>query len=265
MVEFFSNLNPIYQALIAGIFTWFITLLGASLVFFFKNNDNIIMDIALSQSAGIMLSASIFSLIIPALEIATELNYINYIIVSIGMLLGVFVIYLGEKIYDYYFKKQKKEIISSKKRCTLLITSIFLHNIPEGLIIGLSFGSLTYKTPGISIISALMLTLGIGIQNFPEGSAVSLPLLREGYSKKKAFFIGQLSAIVEPISAVIGALLVTKIKSLLPLLLASAAGAMFFVVFAELLPESAKKNKNIATISTIIGFIIMMILDVALG
>ena len=256
MIDFFIRLGPIYQSLLAGIFTWFVTLLGASLVFFFKETNTKLMNLTLGLSAGIMLSASIFSLIMPALEIA------NYITVSIGIIVGAIVILLGEKIYEKLLKTSKKD---SKKRSFLLITAIFLHNIPEGLILGLSFASLFYNINGVTLASSLMLTLGIGIQNFPEGTAVALPLKREGYSNKLAFFIGQLSGIVEPIFAVIGAALSTYIKSLLPYLLAGAAGAMFYVIICELIPESGKKNREFSTIVTIIGFIVMMILDIAIG
>lgn len=266
MINYFCSLSPIYQALLAGIFTWFITLLGSGLVFFFKKINNTILELTLGFSAGIMIAASFFSLLDPAIAMANSLNMKNYIVISIGFILGALLILLCEKIYNYLMRKRKNNIDDGKKRCMLLISSITLHNIPEGLVIGVSFGSLIYHITGSSLISSLTLALGIGIQNFPEGCAISLPLRREGYSTKKAFFIGQLSAIVEPISALIGSLLVMKIKVLLPYLLSLAAGAMIFVAISELIPESQKnKNKNLMTISTIIGFTIMMFLDVALG
>lgn len=266
MNEFLLGLSPVYQALLAGIFTWGITLLGASVVFFFKKVNSTIMNGLLGFSAGVMLAASFFSLIDPAIKMADSLNQVGFIVVSIGFLLGAALLLLGDYFFGLIEKKRNLKTTDQKKRCMMLISSITIHNIPEGLVMGVSFGSLMYHISGSSLISCLTLALGIGIQNFPEGSAVSLPLRREGYSRKKAFFIGQLSAIVEPISAVIGAILVMKIKTLLPYLLALAAGAMIFVVIGELIPESQKdKNKNLMTIFTIIGFTVMMFLDVALG
>lgn len=266
MVKFFINLSPVYQALLAGLFTWSITALGASIVFFFKKVNHTIMNGMLGFSAGVMIAASFFSLIDPAIKMAESLNLVSFVVVSIGFLLGAIVLLLGDKLYSFIEKKKNLSTNDQKKRCMMLIASITLHNIPEGLVMGVSFGSLLYQITGNSLVSSLTLALGIGIQNFPEGSAVSLPLRREGYSRKKAFFMGQLSAIVEPISAVIGALLVMKIKYLLPYLLSMAAGAMIFVAVSDLIPESQHcKKKNLITIFTLIGFTVMMFLDVALG
>ena len=266
MVNFFINLSPVYQALLAGLFTWSITALGASIVFFFKKVNHTIMNGMLGFSAGVVIAASFFSLIDPAIKMAESLNLVSFVVVSIGFLLGAIVLLLGDKLYSFIEKKKNLSTNDQKKRCMMLIASITLHNIPEGLVMGVSFGSLLYQITGNSLVSSLTLALGIGIQNFPEGSAVSLPLRREGYSRKKAFFMGQLSAIVEPISAVIGALLVMKIKYLLPYLLSMAAGAMIFVAVSDLIPESQHcKKKNLITIFTLIGFTVMMFLDVALG
>jgi len=266
MTNFFMELSPVYQALLAGIFTWFITALGAAVVFFFKRVNNTIMNGMLGFSAGVMIAASFFSLIEPAIQMSESLNLCSFIVISIGFLLGAFLLLLGDKVYSFMERKKNINTNNQKKRCMMLITSITLHNIPEGLVMGVSFGSLLYNITGNSLISSLTLALGIGIQNFPEGSAVSLPLRREGYSRKNAFFLGQLSAIVEPISAVVGALLVMKIKYLLPYLLSMAAGAMIFVAVSDLIPESQKcKRKNLITIFTLIGFTVMMFLDVALG
>lgn len=265
MTNFFTNLSPIYQALIAGIFTWSITLLGASVVFFFKKTNDTFMDAMLGFSGGIMIAASFFSLLNPAIEMTTSLNQKTCIVISIGFILGVLLLYLFDLFYKHLEEKQQN-YSSNKKRCLMLVSSITIHNVPEGLIIGCSFGSLIYNITGSSLISAITLALGIGIQNFPEGCAVSLPLRREGYSRFKSFFIGQLSAIVEPIFAVLGAILIMKIKVILPYLLSMAAGAMFFVVVSDLIPESQKnKNKNLMTIITLIGFTIMMFLDIGLG
>lgn len=266
MIDFFISLSPIYQALIAGIFTWSITLLGAAVVVFFKKTNDTFMDSMLGFSAGVMIAASFFSLIEPAIEMAESLHLLSFVVISIGFLLGVLLLYLSDLLFRYIDKKREKNTTDRKKRCIMLITSITIHNIPEGLVMGVGFGSLVYNITGSSLMSAVTLALGIGIQNFPEGCAVSLPLRREGYSRFKSFFIGQLSAIVEPICAVLGALLVMKIKLILPYLLAMAAGAMFYVAVGDLIPESQKnKHKNLMTIVTLIGFTIMMLLDVGLG
>lgn len=265
MIDYISKLDPNIQALIAGIFTWGITALGAFLVFFVKKENKTLMDSMLSIAAGVMVAASFFSLILPATEMATNLNMIVWLITAIGVLSGGLFIIFGDKIFNKLNKSNDKKS-SSFKRCLLLVVSITLHNIPEGLAIGVAFGSIVYNLDSVTLISAWMLAIGIGIQNFPEGAAISLPLAREGISKKKSFFFGQLSAIVEPISSFIGALIVIKVRYLLPFFLTFAAGAMLYVVAIELIPESQKnKNKNLMSYFFLIGFTIMMILDIALG
>lgn len=262
MIDKLLSLNPVIQALIAGFFTYSITLLGASIVLFMKKINKTFMDSSLSLSAGIMIAASFFSLLLPSINMSKELKLIPWLIVSIGFISGGLFLYLGNKIYERKMNKTD----NSLKRCIMIILSITLHNIPEGMAVGVAFGSVIYNIPGASILSAWIIALGIGIQNFPEGSAISLPLRREGFSRKKAFFFGQLSGIVEPIAAVLGAVLVMKIRILLPILLSFAGGAMIYVVTEELIPESQKNNKKeLMTIFTIIGFTIMMILDIALG
>ena len=256
-------LNPIIQALIAGLFTYFITILGAALVLFMKKINKTFLDGMLGFSAGIMIAASFFSLLEPSIKISEELN-INLLFIIVSFIFGGLFLLLGDKMYDHFDKKKKKK--QSIKRCIMLITSITLHNIPEGMAIGVAFGSVIYGISGASLAAAWIIALGIGIQNFPEGSAISLPLRREGFSRKKAFFYGQISGIVEPIAAVIGAILVMKIRILLPILLSFAAGAMIYVVIEELIPESQNnKKKNLMTIFTLIGFSIMMFLDISLG
>lgn len=253
------------QAFVAAHFTWGITMLGAAVVFFFKDVKKDIMDSLLGFSGGVMVAASFWSLLNPAIEMADNLNMIPWIVVTLGFLCGGLFLFLGDIIYDL-FQKRKSINNSKVKRALLLVTSITLHNIPEGLVVGVAFGSVASGIEGATLISAITLAIGIGLQNFPEGSAVSLPLRREGYSRFKSFFLGQLSGIVEPISAVIGAILVLKVQVLLPFLLAVAAGAMIYVVVSELIPESQTSNKrNLVTMVTMLGFIIMMILDVALG
>lgn len=262
----FTELSPVIQAFIACLFTWIITALGASIVFFFKKVNKTIMDALLGFAAGVMIAASFFSLISPALEMAEELKMCTWLIISLGFLSGGVLLFISDKVYDYLEKKRKKEKSSKAKRCFMLISSITIHNIPEGMAVGVAFGSLAYSLSGSTLASAIALAIGIGLQNFPEGSAVSLPLRREGYKRSKAFFYGQLSGVVEPISAVIGAILVLKIQIILPFLLTLAAGAMIYVVIEELIPESqTNKKKDLMALFTILGFMIMMILDVALS
>ena len=259
MYEWFINLNYIYQALLGTLFTYFLTALGAGIVFFFKNISKNVMDAMLGFAAGVMTAASFFSLLSPAIEHCESLNLNPWLITFIGFFNGGLLLFISDKIFNKLLSKQNKRIL-------MLVSSITIHNIPEGLAVGIAFGSVYYGLEGATTISAILLAIGIGLQNFPEGSAVSIPLLREGLSRKKAFFYGQLSAIVEPISGVIGAILVLKVRTLLPFFLSFAAGAMIYVVVSELIPESqSNKKKEIMAIFTIIGFSIMMILDVALG
>ncbi|MBR3117257.1 MAG: ZIP family metal transporter [Bacilli bacterium] len=256
MIENILKLNPIVQTLLATCFTYSITALGAAVVFFIKKMNKTFMDGTLGFAAGIMIAASFFSLLLPAINMCEELNTIDWLVILIGFIFGGLLIYIGDKIYAH----------SNNKRAMLLMSSITLHNIPEGMAIGVAFGSVIYGINGATLVAAWTLALGIGLQNFPEGSAISMPLIREGYSKKKAFFLGQISGIVEPISGVIGALLVTKISILLPILLSFAAGAMIYVVVQELIPESqTNKNKSLMALFTLFGFSLMMILDIALG
>lgn len=264
MINWYINLAYPVQALIATIFTWAITSSGAAIVFLFKKINKTTMDAMLGLSAGVMLAATFWSLLSPALEMAKNLNLTPWIIVSVGVLLGGLLLFTGDKIFDKLTKKKTNS--HSIKRSLMLIFSITLHNIPEGMAIGVAFGSIAYNLNGATLTSAVMLAIGIGIQNFPEGSAVSLPLRREGMSRTKSFFFGALSGIVEPISAVIGAILVLKVQILLPILLSFAGGAMIYVVVQELIPESqTNKKKDLMALFTILGFLIMMIFDVALG
>ena len=259
MFDWFINLNYVYQALLGTLFTYFLTALGAGIVFFFKNISKNVMDAMLGFAAGVMTAASFFSLLSPAIEHCEVLNLNPWLITFIGFFSGGLLLFLSDKIFNKLLSKQNKRIL-------MLVSSITIHNIPEGLAVGIAFGSVYYGLQGATTISAILLAIGIGLQNFPEGSAVSIPLLREGMSRKKAFFYGQLSAIVEPIFGVIGAILVLKVRTLLPFFLSFAAGAMIYVVVSELIPESqSNKKKEIMAIFTIIGFSIMMILDVALG
>ena len=256
---FFINLNPIIQTLIATTFTFFITALGSALVFAFKKPNKTLMDAMLGFAGGVMISASFWSLLNPALEMAKNLKITPWIIVTIGFLIGGIFLFVGDKIYDTLIKNSNKN-----KRTFMLILSITLHNIPEGLAIGVAFGSILYGLDGANVLTASLLALGIGIQNFPEGTAISLPLKRDGYSSFKAFVYGSLSGIVEPIAGIIGCLMVQKVKFILPFALSFAAGAMIYVVVQELIPESqTNEKKDLMALFTLIGFIVMMILDLA--
>lgn len=265
-MNWFENINPIYQALIAGIFTWSVTAIGALMVCFFKKVNKKVLDTILGFSAGVMIAASFWSLISPALDLSKELGYIEWLLPAAGFIVGGIFVLISEKFLDKILKNRENiNKVSSLKRSILLVSAITIHNIPEGMAVGVAFGGVASGIPGMTIIGAIMLAIGIGIQNFPEGVAVSLPLRNEGFSRFKSFMYGQGSAIVEPIAAVIGVVLVMAIRSMLPFLLSFAAGAMIVVAARELLPESVKENKNLSTIGLIIGFVLMMVLDVALG
>ncbi|MBP6281276.1 MAG: ZIP family metal transporter [Leptotrichiaceae bacterium] len=277
MVSFFYNLSPIVQALIGTLFTWGVTALGASLVFFFKTINKKMLNAMLGFAAGVMVAASFWSLLNPAIILSEELGHISWLTVSVGFLSGGFFIFLIDKLLPHLHLGLKTDnaegIKTSWQRSILLVLSITLHNIPEGLAVGVSFGAAAFGIPGASVTSAVALAIGIGLQNFPEGAAVSIPLRREGFSRKKAFFYGQASGIVEPIAGVLGVIGVVSMRNFLPFALAFAAGAMIFVVVEELIPEaqlnegetSKSKSADIATIGFMIGFTIMMVLDVALG
>lgn len=265
MIEFFINLNPILQALLATLFTWLVTALGALIVCLFKNINQRILDLMLGFAAGVMIAASFWSLLAPSIELSEQLGYVEWLWPSLGFISGGFFVILADKFLDKMMSKKDNNKSESKKRSVLLVLAVTLHNIPEGLAVGVAFGGVMYGIPEATIVSACLIALGIGLQNFPEGAAVSLPLRREGYSISKCVLYGQASGIVEPIAGVLGALLAVTMQSILPFLLAFSAGAMIGVVGAELIPESTKNHKNMATIGLLVGFMIMMILDVSLG
>lgn len=273
MIQWILQLSPVIQALIATIFTWSITALGASLVFFFKKINKKVLNAMLGFAAGVMIAASFWSLLAPSIEMAEELGQIPWLTAAIGFLGGGAFLLLVDKLLPHLHMgldtSEAEGIKTSWQRSILLVLAITLHNIPEGLAVGVAFGAVAYGLPSASIGGAIALAIGIGLQNFPEGAAVSIPLRREGLSRKKAFLYGQASGIVEPISGVIGAYAVISMRPLLPYALAFAAGAMIYVVVEELIPEAQQgddMNKtDIATVGCIIGFAIMMVLDVALG
>jgi len=269
-MENFINIPHIYQALIATLFTWGVTALGAGMVFFFKEIKKNILDGMLGFAAGVMIAASFWSLLAPAIEMAEQSGSSPWLPATIGFLLGGFFLWIVDKTLPHLHLglpiAEAEGIKTTWRRSILLVLAITLHNIPEGLAVGVAFGALAHDIPGSSFAGAVALALGIGIQNFPEGAAVSVPLRREGISRWKAFLYGQASGIVEPIAAVIGAALVIYIKPLLPYALAFAAGAMIYVVIEELIPESQQnKDTDSATIGAMLGFAVMMLLDVALG
>lgn len=261
MFQTISTFSPTVLALIGGVFAFCFTTGGAAIVFFFRKVNKNVMDSMLSCSAGIMLSAAFFSLLNPAIELSQKIHQSFFLSIFLGFLVGGFFIFLCNRFIEHSPIELTKHF--SIRRCILLITSITLHNIPEGLAIGVAFGTIRY---GGSLISAAVLTLGIAIQNFPEGSAISLPLRRENVSRFRSFLFGVATGLVEPISAVIGAFLVLKIQTILPFVLSFAAGAMLFVTALELIPESqTNKNKDLMAFILLLGFSVMMFLEIYLG
>jgi len=270
LLSFFQNYSPVVQALFATLFTWFVTGLGAAPVFFIKKINQKIMDGMLGLAAGVMIAASFWSLLAPAIEMSGG----SWVPASIGFLLGGGFLYIIDKILPHLHLgldvSQAEGIKTSWQRSVLLVLAITLHNIPEGLAVGVAFGAVAHAADvGMArelMFGGIALAIGIGLQNFPEGLAVSMPLRREGMGRFKAFLFGQASGMVEPIAGVIGAALVLAMKPILPYALAFAAGAMIFVVVEELIPESQRHHFNdFATMGAMVGFAIMMTLDVALG
>ena len=270
MLESLFQLAGPVQALCATLMTWALTSLGACVVFLLRRPNRNVMDAMLGLAGGVMVAASFWSLLSPSIDMAGELGMSPWGTALIGFLGGGLLLFWGDRVFTHFSQKReaagKNGRSAGIKRCAMLVFSITLHNIPEGLAIGVAFGSLAYGLEGSTTVGAWMLAVGIGLQNLPEGMAVSLPLRREGLSPRKAIFCGQLSGIVEPIAAVLGAVLVTQLQVCLPFLLAFAAGAMIYVVVEELIPESqTNENKDQMALFTLVGFSLMMCLDVALG
>lgn len=269
-MKWFIELNPIIQALLATCFTWGLTALGAGVVFFFKVINRKILDSMLGFAAGVMIAASFWSLLAPAIEMTETDGGIAWIPAAIGFMCGGSFLFVVDKILPHLHPglpmKDAEGIKTSWQRSVLLVLAITLHNIPEGLAVGVAFGAVAAGLPSATLTAAIALAIGIGIQNFPEGAAVSVPLRREGLSRLKSFWYGQLSGIVEPMAGVFGAVAVIIFRPLLPYALSFAAGAMIFVVVEELIPESQQeKNTDLATFGALLGFTVMMTLDVALG
>ena len=268
IISFFENTDPVLGALYATLFTWGLTALGASLVFFVKSLNRALLDGMLGFTGGVMVAASFWSLLAPGIEMSQGEGFVKVMPAAIGFGLGALFIFALDKILPHVHInfKESEGIKTPWHRTTLLVLAITLHNIPEGVAVGVLVGGVAAGLPEASIAGAVILAIGIGIQNFPEGIAVSMPLRRQGISRFKSFWYGQLSAIVEPVAAIIGAVAVTFFTPILPYALAFAAGAMIFVVVEEVIPETQQdKYTDIATLGFIGGFIVMMCLDVALG
>ncbi|WP_396181703.1 ZIP family metal transporter [Flavobacterium sp.] len=268
LIKYLEGIDPILAAFYATMFTWLVTAAGASLVFFFKTMNRAVLDGMLGFTGGVMVAASYWSLLAPAIEMSAGEGFTKVIPAASGFLMGALFLFALDKTLPHLHInfKETEGIKSPWQRTTLLVLAITLHNIPEGLAVGVLFGGVAAGIPEASIAGAVTLAIGIGIQNFPEGIAVSMPLRRMGMSRRKSFMYGQSSAIVEPIAGVLGALAVTFFTPILPYALAFAAGAMIFVVVEEVIPETQQdKNTDIATLGFIAGFIVMMSLDVALG
>ncbi|MDD5603726.1 MAG: ZIP family metal transporter [Eubacteriales bacterium] len=276
MLDWLYALPPVLQALAATIFTWALTALGAGLVFFFRSINRKVLNAMLGFAAGVMIAASFWSLLAPAIEMAEEAGGAvpAWLTAAIGFISGGAFLYIVDRLLPHLHlgldKSKSEGIKTSWQRSILLVMAITLHNIPEGLAVGVAFGAAASGLPAASVAGALALAIGIGLQNFPEGAAVSIPLRREGFSRLKAFAYGQASGIVEPFAGVLGAVAVMSMRPILPYALAFAAGAMIYVVVEELIPEAQQAGKgnsstDISSIGCMLGFTVMMILDVALG
>ena len=269
----FFTLGPVTQALLGGLFTWGVTLVGAATVFGTRRMSDVVLTSMLGFAAGVMIAASFWSLLMPAIELSEALGYPPWLPPAIGFLSGGAFLRIADQVLPHLHPGladgEKEGVRTTWQRATLLVAAITLHNIPEGLAIGVAFGGASMAGAfgeSATLASAVALTVGIGLQNFPEGIAVAMPLRREGVSQLKSFWYGQLSALVEPVAAVIGALAVVQMRLLLPYALSFAAGAMIYVVVEELIPESQQSGHgDIATSATLVGFTAMMILDVAFG
>lgn len=268
--EWLLKYNPILLALLATLFTWGVTALGSSMVFFFKSINKRVLNIMLGFAAGVMIAASFWSLLAPAIEMSEASGTAGWIPAVVGFLAGGAFLFTVDRILPHVHMNlavDKAEGIKTPwQRSVLLVLAITLHNIPEGLAVGVAFGALAFNPESAVLAGAVALAIGIGLQNFPEGAAVSIPLRREGFSRLKAFNYGQLSGMVEPIAGVLGAYLIISVQPILPYALSFAAGAMIFVVVEELIPESQTGHEtDFSTVGAMLGFAVMMFLDVALG
>jgi ZIP family zinc transporter len=269
-MEWFKGLDPILQAMLAGCFTWGITALVASVVFVIRSMDRRLLDAMLGFAAGVMISASMWSLLLPAIELSRAQGGNGWFPAVVGFLIGGAATRIGDRwlphLHPGLTMDRAEGVKTHWQRATLLVLAITLHNIPEGLAVGVAFGAADSGLEASSIAKAIALAVGIGLQNFPEGVAVALPLRGERVGRFKSFWYGQLSAAVEPVAAAIGAAAILLVRPLLPYSLAFAAGAMIYVVVEELVPESQQHgNEDLATMGTMVGFAVMMLLDVSLS
>ncbi len=270
MIGFLQNLHPVVQALLATCFTWALTALGAAGVFMARDISRRVLDGMLGFAGGVMIAASYWSLLAPAIEMSEGKDIPAWVPAVVGFLLGGLFLRGIDAILPHlhlgFLTGEAEGLKTSWRRSTLLVLAITLHNIPEGLAVGVAFGAVAAGLPSATLAAAIALAIGIGIQNFPEGLAVYVPLRREGMSRLKSFWYGQLSAIVEPVAGVIGAVAVIIAQPILPYALAFAAGAMIFVVIEEVVPEAQRGgNTDLATMGGMVGFAVMMLLDVAFG
>jgi zinc transporter, ZIP family len=271
MIDYIQQFGPVTQALMATLFTWGVTAAGAALVFFTRRVNPRLMDAMLGFAAGVMIAASFWSLLAPGIEMAEQMGHTPWLTAVIGFMGGGIFMRISDRLLPHLHPGlaagHAEGVKTSWRRSTLLVLAITLHNIPEGLAVGVAFGAVAANLSSATLGGAVALAIGIGLQNFPEGAAVSLPLRREGIGRAKSFIMGQASGLVEPIAGVLGAVFVLHMQNILPYALCFAAGAMIFVVVEELIPESQQREENIdlVTMATMAGFAIMMILDVALG
>jgi len=271
MSSWFAGLSPVIQALLATLFTWGVTAAGAALVFLAAKPGRKMMDGMLGMASGVMIAASYWSLLAPAIEMTENMNMgvPRWFPATAGFLAGGGFLWIIDKLLPHLHPDtvEPEGISTAWKRTTLLVLAITLHNIPEGLAVGVAFGAVAHGLSSATLGAAVALAIGIGLQNFPEGTAVSMPLRREGFSRRKAFLVGQASGMVEPVAGVIGAGMVMVAQPMLPYALAFAAGAMIYVCVEELIPEAKKGEEatDVATIGAMLGFALMMTLDVALG
>lgn len=268
--DILTDMGPVHAALVATVFTWSVTAMGASVVFFFKTMSRRVLDTMLGFSGGVMIAASFWSLLSPAINMSDDRIMTQWFPAAVGFLTGALFLFAMDKILPHlhinFAVIEQEGMKANWNRTVLLVLAITLHNMPEGLAVGIAFGAVAANLPGAEIGGAVALAIGIGLQNFPEGTAVAVPLRRNGLSRRKSFLWGQLSAVVEPFAGVAGAMFVVHVTAVLPYALAFAAGAMVYVVVEEVIPESQRdKYTDFATIGFVFGFTIMMILDVSLG
>jgi ZIP family zinc transporter len=270
MEKLIGDIEPIYHVLIATGFSWFMTAIGAAFVFFFKKINKVVMDTMLGFAAGVMIAASFWSLLAPSISMSEESGTLPWLPPLVGFLLGGLFLKIADSIIPHMHigpaAERKEGVKSNWRRSILLVAAITLHNIPEGLAVGVAISAAAEGLPSATLASALVLSLGMGLQNLPEGAAVSIPLRSEGVSRLKSFWYGQVSGLVEPVAGVLGFFAVMFVKPVLPYALAFAAGAMIYVVVEELVPSAqCSRNSDNATIGAMLGFALMMVLEIALS